>query len=105
MLSHIKLEAVESVTIFIIKVEISVTNIDTGPIVEPIGKRAGEDGDQISPHAKAAKLSRPRERPVAAPDGRLKQHANDRVDPVIATTLLANAVSRAFQGVPADTSL
>ena len=95
---HIKLEAVESVAVFIIKVEITVTNIDAGPVVEPIGKRASEDGHQISAHAKAAKLGRPCEGLVAAPDGRLKQYADDRVDPVIAGALLANTVSRAFQG-------
>ena len=56
MLFHIELEAVETVAVFVIKVEIPVTNIDAGPMVEPIGKRAGEDGYQISPHAKAADL-------------------------------------------------
>lgn len=93
MFFHIELEAVESVAVFIIKVEITVTNIDAGPVVEPIGKRAGEDGHQIRSHAEAAKLRRSREGPVAAPNGRLKQYANDRVDPVIAGALFANAVS------------
>ena len=56
MLFHVELEAVETVAVFVIKVEIPVTNIDAGPIVEPIGKRAGEDGYQVRPHAKAADL-------------------------------------------------
>ena len=56
MLFHVELEAVESVAVFIIKVEVPVTNIDARPIVESIGKRAGENGDQVRPHAKAADL-------------------------------------------------
>ena len=55
VLFHVELEPVESVAVFVIKVEIPVTNINAGPIVEPIGKRAGEDGDQISTHAKTAR--------------------------------------------------
>ena len=56
MLFHVELEALKSVAVLVIKVEVPVTDIDARPIVEPIGKRAGEDGDQISPHAKAADL-------------------------------------------------
>ena len=56
MLFHVELEAVESVAVFVIKVEIPVTDVEAGPTVEPLGKRAGEDGHQVRPHAKAADL-------------------------------------------------
>ena len=61
MLFHIEFESVNSVAVFVIKVEVPITNVDAGPMVEPIGKRAREDGHQVRPHAKAAKLRCPDE--------------------------------------------
>jgi hypothetical protein len=36
VLFHVELEAIEPVAVFVIKVEVPVTNIDARPIVEPI---------------------------------------------------------------------
>ena len=66
MLSHIELEAVESVAILVIEVEIPVPNIDAGPIVKAIRNGSSEDRDEIGSDAEAAELGRPGEGPLAA---------------------------------------
>ena len=47
MLFHIEFEAVSSVTIFIVKVEVSVANINAGPMIKTVRERSRKDGDQI----------------------------------------------------------
>ena len=56
MLLHVELEAVETVTVLVVKIEITVANIGARPVVESVGKRPGQDGYQVRAHAKAAML-------------------------------------------------
>ena len=69
MLFHVEFKAVGPVAIFIVKVQVSVANINAGPMIKTVRERSREDGHQIRADAEAANLGGSCERPVAPPIG------------------------------------